>query len=76
MIMAACHVFVPFTDILQGYGRRIQENCYNWDGCRGKMPGSSANEGHRTYGECISLHDIPNSNDPLHNFATTYNMSN
>ena len=51
MILVSHRVFVPFTDILQGYGRRIQENFYNWDGCRGKMSGNSASEGHRIYGE-------------------------
>ena len=76
MILSSYHVFSPFTDILRGYGHRIQENYYNWDGCRGKMSENSANEGHRIYGESIGLHSISSADVSLHNFATTCNMSN
>ena len=76
MILSSYHVFGSFTDILRGYGRRVQENYYNWDGCRGKMSESSANEGHRIYGESLGLHSISSSDNSPHNIATTYNMSN
>lgn len=76
MILATHHVFVPFTDILQGYGRRTQEHFYNWDGCCGKMSGRRASEGHGIYGEYISPQSVPNSNGPLYNSVITCNMSN
>jgi hypothetical protein len=51
MILASHHVFVSFADILQGYGRRIRENYYDWYGYRGKTSRNSASEGHRIYGK-------------------------
>ena len=76
MILSSYHVFGPFTEILRGYGRRIQENYYNWDGCRGKIPEDGANEGHRIYGESLGSRSFRVLTFSLHNFATTCNMSN
>ena len=74
--MAWYHVFDPFTEILKGYGRRIEENFYDWDGCCGKMSTINTSEGRRVYGECMVLYRIPMSNGSLHNSAIIYNWSN
>ena len=64
MILASYNVFTPFTDILQGYGQRVEESHYNWSGCRGKMSRNSANGSASVaplaYGEQISFQVILN----------------
>ena len=40
------------------------------------MSEDSVNKGHHIYGESIDLDSVSSSNASLHNFATTYNMSN